>query len=932
MGKMMIRKFAFLWFIAVAICATGQEVVKKAITADDYQHWHTVGREIISNDGLKAAFEYNPQQGDGNLILKYLQTGTGDTIQRGTKAAFDSESRFLVFHIHPPRDSVKKAKRKEVKKEDMPTDSLGILLFEGRKFFKFPDVKSYAIPEETTEWIAFLVKQEEKKDTVSTVNRKPAKKSQGGDLILFHVPSADSLIFRNVSGYRFARKGSNLFIVQEWSDSAYTTSKAFVYNVLNKQNTPRYEGTGWIKNPAIDERGEKIAFLHSADTMEAKNYALLYGPSTGAEPQVIAENYSPGMPVGWSPSENGEVRFSQDGKKLFFGTAPVVRTEPKDTLLPEEKSVVDIWHWKDPILQSQQKSDLEKEKKRSYLAVYHTDINRFVQLADLNIREIRTVNRNNGDQALGFDATPYQWSSGWTGSRTTDTYLVDLRSGIKRMMVTGKNFSELSPGGKFIVWYEEADSSWYARSTDLASTKAVQLTKIIPVRFCDEKHDTPAPPSPYGIAGWAPDDRFVYLYDRYDIWRIDPAGERVPVSVTQAFGRRNQIRFRYIKTNDEEVFIPSEANMLVSAFNEISMESGFYAADFSSFKEPRKLITGQYFYSFSARAKSSDALLWKRENVTEYPDIWTSGLNFDNPVRISHANPQQSEFNWATSELVEWDSFSGEKLKGILHKPENFNPSKKYPMIIYFYEVLSETLYRHHLPSPSRSTINRTMYASNGYLVFVPDIRYTTGYPGQSAYDAIVSGANHLISIYPFVDKDRIGLQGQSWGGYQTAWLITRTNMFAAAMAGAPVSNMTSAYGGIRWETGFSRMFQYEQTQSRIGGNLWEKPLHYIENSPLFYVPKIETPLLMMHNDNDGAVPWYQGIEMFVAMRRLNKPVWMLNYNNEPHNLKAESWANRIDLDKRMFQFFNHYLKGIPMPEWMEYGIPAIDKGKKPGY
>jgi dipeptidyl aminopeptidase/acylaminoacyl peptidase len=217
-------------------------------------------------------------------------------------------------------------------------------------------------------------------------------------------------------------------------------------------------------------------------------------------------------------------------------------------------------------------------------------------------------------------------------------------------------------------------------------------------------------------------------------------------------------------------------------------------------------------------------------------------------------------------------------------------------------------------------------------VVFVPDITYKVGYPGQSAYNAIVSGTQYLVNTFPYIDEERMGLQGQSWGGYQVAYLITQTDLYAAAMAGAPVSNMTSAYGGIRWETGHSRMFQYEQTQSRIGGTLWEKPLHYIENSPLFYAPKVNTPLLMMHNDDDGAVPWYQGIEYFLALRRLDKPVWMLSYNGEPHNLNASSWANRVDLSKRMFQFFNHYLKGKPMPEWMEKGVPATEKGDNLGY
>jgi dipeptidyl aminopeptidase/acylaminoacyl peptidase len=296
------------------------------------------------------------------------------------------------------------------------------------------------------------------------------------------------------------------------------------------------------------------------------------------------------------------------------------------------------------------------------------------------------------------------------------------------------------------------------------------------------------------------------------------------------------------------------------------------------------------------------------------------------PIR-SKRNINGAAFGWCTG-----GHFPAEEMEGLLYFPNNIDLGKKYPMIVYFYERNADNLHQYSAPAPSRSTINKTFFVSNDYLVFVPDITYTEGYPGQSAFNAVISGTQFVCNMFQFVDRDRIGIQGQSWGGYQTAWLITQTNMFAAAMAGAPVSNMTSAYGGIRWESGLSRMFQYEREQSRIGASLWDKPLNYIENSPLFFAPKIQTPLLIMHNDNDGAVPWYQGIELFTALRRLRKPVWMLTYNNEPHNLKAESWGNRMDLTIRMKGFFDHYLKGEPMPEWMRFGIPATRKGLDLGY
>ncbi|MGQ9621444.1 MAG: alpha/beta hydrolase family protein, partial [Bacteroidales bacterium] len=330
------------------------------------------------------------------------------------------------------------------------------------------------------------------------------------------------------------------------------------------------------------------------------------------------------------------------------------------------------------------------------------------------------------------------------------------------------------------------------------------------------------------------------------------------------------------------------------------------------------------------KAKKSDILIWQKGSFENYPELYFSDMKFFSPIKVSVTNPQQSSYIWGTVELVFWMSFDHKELQGLLYKPENFDPSKKYPMIVYFYERSSDGMYSYIAPAPSASTINRTFAVSNGYLVFVPDIVYTTGFPGRSCYDAVVSGTFALVNKYSFIDKDHIGLDGQSWGGYQVAYLVTRTNLFACAFAGAPVINMISAYGGIRWETGMSRMFQYEMTQSRIGGTLWDKPLLFIENSPVFRIPEINTPLLIMHNDADGAVPWYQGIEFITALRRLGKPAWMLSYNDEAHNLAKR--PARKDLSVRKMQFFDHYLKNAPIPYWMKYGISQAEKGKIDGY
>ena len=288
------------------------------------------------------------------------------------------------------------------------------------------------------------------------------------------------------------------------------------------------------------------------------------------------------------------------------------------------------------------------------------------------------------------------------------------------------------------------------------------------------------------------------------------------------------------------------------------------------------------------------------------------------------------DYNWGTAQVVKGRAYDGKESKGVLYVPENLDPSKKYPMLCVFYETGSEDLYRHYTMEPSWSWVNYPFYVSRGYVIFVPDIHYAPGLPGESCYNYVCSGAEEMCRRYPWIDKERIGIDGQSWGGYQTAYLVTRTDMFACAGSGAPVANMTSAFGGIRWESGDSRQAQYEQGQSRIGRNLWEAPELYIQNSPLFHADRVTTPLLIMHNDQDGAVPWYQGIEMFMALRRLQKPVWMLQYNGEAHNIRARK--NRKDITVRLQQFFDHYLKGDPMPKWMKEGIPAVRKGQELGY
>lgn len=418
------------------------------------------------------------------------------------------------------------------------------------------------------------------------------------------------------------------------------------------------------------------------------------------------------------------------------------------------------------------------------------------------------------------------------------------------------------------------------------------------------------------------------IYDRYDVWELDLATPGEPRNVTDFVGRRQRVRLRVVDLDPDSDTVPIDEPLLLSAFEEETKASGFYTDRVDGLAPPDELVMTDHRFGRPVRADDAGVLMFTRESVADFPNLWVSSPGIADMRQISDANPQQAEYRWATAELVQARSIDGRMLEGLLYKPDDFDPERQYPMMVYFYERNADGLHAHHPPIPHRSVIRPTFYASRGYLVFIPNIVYETGYPGESALKCVIPGVLDLVA-QGFVDPGAIGVQGHSWGGYQIAYLVTKTNLFRAAAGGAPVSNMTSAYGGIRWASGMSRMFQYKRTQSRLGASLWEAPLRYLENSPVFWADKVETPLMMMHNDHDGAVPWYQGIEMFVALRRLGKPAWLVNYNDEPH--WPTTYANKRDWNIRMQQFFDHYLTGAPAPRWLEEGIPAVEKGRTLG-
>jgi dipeptidyl aminopeptidase/acylaminoacyl peptidase len=943
--KMKSNLFAVIVFFSFFNYTYSQE--KKSLSHNDYGKWENLNSADLHNDGTRVLYVLNPQREDGQLIIHDMILKTDVVVPRGVSPAFSPGGGYAVFLIEPPREVLKQARSSRRKSESVPKDSLGIYLFAADTIIKMDDVQSYQLPKSQSDWLTFsrTVKKEVEETTpepvaISLLDSVPMAETQTiepirpikteniSQLVIHNPLLAISHAFDDVESYTISDNGRSILFVEEYkqANNRNSTRKLYVFDTYNQTTTLLDSTQGGFKHVIVSANGEYFAWLQTGDTSRNKNYDLYVQQIDYPAMSRKINGNTASMPAGFGVSEHKSLQFSQDNSRLFFGIGQLPREEPKDSLPDDERVSVDVWHWQDAMLQSQQRINMGRKKEENFETVLHIPTGRIVPLTDAQVPAITKDRRGIASKFMGSSELPYLRESSWTGHNARDIYVIDANTGKKtKILERAESNVILSLNGNFILYYNPVAKAWFTYNTNNGEVQ--NLTREVGVPFYDVENDEPRHARPYGIAGWGINDSFVLIYDQYDIWRLDPTGKERPVNITQGYGRRNLTSFRYQNLDAEEVHIPT-GEIWLGAFHTRNKKSGYYKIDLNG--ELQQVTMQDAHFSGLQKARDKNVLVWRRSTFKDFPDLWTSKMDFSEERKVSSANAFQEEYLWGSVSLVEWRDFNNKSLQGLLYLPEDFDPRKKYPMIVYFYEKTSNTMHRHTIPTPSRSTINAPYCTSNGYIVFMPDITYETGFPGHSAYNAVVSGTHAMIERYPFIDRERIGLQGQSWGGYQITYLITRTNMFRAAMAGAPVSNMISAYGGIRWESGAVRQFQYEQTQSRIGGTPWDKPFHYIENSPVFYVRDIQTPLLIMANDNDGAVPWSQSIELFTAMRRLDKPVWMLVYNREAHNLRE--WPARMDLSVRMYQFFDYYLKDKPAPRWLRDGIPYDQKGTNRGY
>lgn len=963
---------------------------KKPLTHAVYDGWKSVGERQISNDGNYILYTITPQEGDNEMLIRNIKTGYKRSIPRAYAGIITEDNKYAIAKIKAAYSDTRQAKIKKKKADDMPKDSLVILLLGADSIITVNRIKSFKAPEDGAGWLAYhmekllpdtakrkaspdsvkmqvdkmakladsiirksldSIKGKIEKEELINAAKKAVKEiykkaddeaadladaegddtpgagaaSDGTDLVLRNLLTGKTKTFKLVNEYQFDKKGKRL-LLETTKNAKDSNSKAMilVHHLESGRTDTIMKQINDAKNYSFDEAGDQLVFLAERDSSSKalqKFYKLWYYKPGMDSAAILADKHTVGMRLGYTVSENGNPRFSKDGKKIFFGTAPIQPV--KDTTLVDfELARLDIWTYKDDYLQPQQLKQLSNEQRRSYLAVTTPGSKEILQLGSEDMENISLVDEGNADWVLAQTTKGNRIASQWEGRSKSTAWVVNTRTGEKQQIKNNSyGFYQASPNGKYVYWYNPAEKNYYTYNVATGAIK--NISSGIKVPLYDTENDVPDFPSAAGTVGWVSADQYFLIRDEFDIWQVDPNGIEQPKNITNGFGRKHKTEFSYVRLDDEQRFLQPGETILLSTQDRQNKYAGYYTVKIDAVNDPLLLTQGAFANGPVLKAKNATAMMALRATPAAAELYYGDGIK--NLSAVTDIAEQQKDYNWLTTELVRWKMFDGKMSEGILYKPENFDSTKKYPVIFYFYERNSDGLYGYKSPAPSASTVNIPYFVSNGYLVFDPNIYYKTGEPGESAYNSVVSAAKYLSKM-PWVDSTRMGIQGQSWGGYQVAYLVTRTNMFRAAGAGAPVANMTSAYGGIRWGTGINRQFQYEKTQSRIGATLWQRPDLYIKNSPLFAAPKINTPLLIMHNDADGAVPWYQGVELFTALKRLDKKVWLLQYNGEDHNLVERK--NRKDLSIRLAQFFDYYLKGAKPAKWMTEGLPAIDKGR----
>lgn len=891
---------------------------KRPLTLEDIMHFQTLQAPQLSDDGSLLAVEAKPDRGESQVLVKRLDSQALRTL-KGSRPQISANGSHVLITQAPSL-----LERETSKKESLKNNLLLLntqtgkeQLFKGVKQARFsPDGQAAVI------WF-----DEAKTDTDSETEKGGKKTPNKADealpeseLLLLNLVDKKQLTFKHVTAYVLGAEGKGLLLADNDTHGAlyqlrYVDLVSFEEKVLFSSKT-EYVGQLAL-SPDLSWAG--FTYGASAEPRSIREYQL-----SKVSLDSLAMTSAPSNQQ-WHYNQHSSLSFSKDSARLFVGRVPSIKpvaSVPKldsevklfDKTLIQAQRKLNVWHGDDKKIKPHEIHDYADALKKTYLSVWHMHTNRLVQLATASLPEVKLGQQSR--YLLASSDLPYQKMITWAGF-FRDWSVVDLATG-KATQVLIQHPSDspvsLSPDGKQLVYYKQGQIWLY----QVASERHINVSAKIATPFSDEDHDYPAAAPGYGFGPWLADSSAVLVYDKYDVWQFSSQGAKA-INLTAGKGRQLQLQLRLkglVKDKSEPAVVVKGENVLLQGYNERTKADGFYRLTVGQLGLST-LMDGEHKLNVLTRSKASGQFIFSKERYDLYPDLYSADIATPADwTAQTFLAKQQDAFSWGKAELVHWTNDSGKRSDGVLIKPSNYQEGRAYPVLVYFYRFMSDRL--HDYPDMAiNHRPNFAWYADNGYAIFLPDIRFEEQYPGLSSVKALTSGVQHLIDI-GIAKADAIGLHGHSWGGYQTAFAVTQTSLFKAAVAGAPVSNMTSAYSGIRHGSGLARQFQYETGQSRMGQSLMDIPQRYMENSPVFYVKRVSTPLMIMFGDKDDAVPWEQGVELYLAMRRAGKEVVFLQYQGEPHHLKT--YPNKLDYSIKMKQYFDHYLKGEPAPDWLEKG------------
>ena len=730
-----------LLLAAIFVFTTLAAQTKKPLSIEDLTRWNRITERAISDDGSRIAFVTEPWDGDPVVKLYDSEAKEKASFQCAAGVIFTSDSRFLIFTIKPPVDRIRELKLRKTKKEEMPLNMLGIYDINKGITDTIKRLKSYKVPSKWSGWIAYQCEPIIKKDTAG----KPKSESEenGYHLVIrnLYERTTDTISF--VTEYLLAEKNP-VIICSTTGDDKSAEPGVIVLNPGKNLRSTILNERGKYKQLSLSKDGERAAFIVSTDKKDkaGNTYSLFWWNGSG-NALLAANRGTPGIPEGWIINENARLIFGEKSNRLFFGTSP--EYQQKDTtILDEDRPDVDVWHYKEGTLHTVQIVNKADDIKKSYTAVFHCNSKKVVQLATPERPDVQLIDKGDANELLAVSDIPYELEYMWEGDPGRyDVWLVDILTGsAKKLKENLRAGVRISPAGKYLYWYHAPDSSWY--TYNITSGKDNRLTSPETLPCHDELNDIPNFADSYPAAGWLKEDKTFLISDRYDIWSLDPEGKNRPVNVTSN-GRKNGITYRLMDLDYENDFIDPSVNQYLKSFSEATKESGFYSLSLTGKNAPELLIGGVYELGTPVKAREESIIIYTKETFGMFPDYLISDLTFKNNKRLTDANPQQKDFIWGSAELIKWVSLDGQEIEGLLYKPEGFDPSKKYPMIVNFYERSSSGLYSHRIPEAHRSTIDYHYYTSNGYIIFNPDVHYKTGFPGQSAYNCVMPGIMSLI-------------------------------------------------------------------------------------------------------------------------------------------------------------------------------------------